>query len=88
MFADKETDDILDEIDLKESRHIPYVTQGQSFDDEISLGGFSKVTLDYSEKLHNSASSNFEGESLCYSPASKEENSSSNEHSSENTAGP
>ncbi|AJS44999.1 Ste3p [Saccharomyces cerevisiae YJM1332] len=88
LFADKETDDILDEIDLKESRHIPYVTQGQSFDDEISLGGFSKVTLDYSEKLHNSASSNFEGESLCYSPASKEENSSSNEHSSENTAGP
>lgn len=71
LFADKETDDILDEIDLKESRHIPYVTQGQSFDDEISLGGFSKVTLDYSEKLHNSASSNFEGESLCYSPASK-----------------
>lgn len=88
LFTKGEADCILDEMELEESMRIPYVTRGQSFDDEASLGGLSKVTLDYSEKLHNSASSNFEGDSLCPSPTFKEGDSSSIEHSSEGTAGP
>ncbi|CAI4044440.1 hypothetical protein SKDZ_11G0400 [Saccharomyces kudriavzevii ZP591] len=87
LFTRREPNSIFDDMELKESRHIPYLTQGQNIDDGISLGGFSKITLDCSEKLDDSTSLNFEGESLCYSPISKERDSNSSEPSSEGTAG-
>ncbi|CAI1532554.1 hypothetical protein SEUBUCD646_0K00530 [Saccharomyces eubayanus] len=86
LFNSNKADGIFNDVELKESRHIPYLTQGQNIDDGISLDGFSKVTLDCSEKSDNCASSYFEGESLCYSPTSKQEDFSSNEPSSEDTA--